>query len=578
MKFLLSVRGPAVIRITGISLFLFVFAMIGFGDMDHSMLLQNYEGSKTCTQCHDGKVEDVMDSVHYTWRTENDKIAFPGGGSHGMIDRFCSLVGCNAIVNWTGDFGGHKDSTACGKCHISTMQPFPDMETGQYTQAQKESIDCLICHATKYDSNGDGVYDNPEYAGARTLQTDANGMKYWYQDRSLETARTVGSPVTAEACYRCHEHGQADPAYKRGTPFEPEHDVHAAMGMKCTDCHQVQQHKIARGSRVSDMHAWELQDVEVDCSNCHTDPHENSSLNNHTDFIACETCHIPFTSGVARRVWASVYGMTEGPESNIPQLDPNTGMYEPYSDYQETYNQRPSYRWFNGNASMLAEPVHDPSAWNFQPATKETPNAKIYPFRFTVSGMVMDRKGVSMDPEYSPNFTMAAAMEGMSEMLISSGFMRPEGLSEVEKQVLTNFPNLLAFDKEHYLKTGNVNDAVSIGLARMGMLFQGQNPAAMSIEELIGAGQQMWSGSATGLDLPDNPADPTYIQDMDPTTVTGSFISLNHAIKKDGALNCMDCHTHNSVLDFRALHYTEERANQLKSLFGTPVWNWELYQ
>ena len=81
MKFLLSVRGPAVIRITGISLFLFVFAMIGFGDMDHSMLLQNYEGSKTCTQCHDGKVEDVMDSVHYTWRTENDKIAFPGGGS-----------------------------------------------------------------------------------------------------------------------------------------------------------------------------------------------------------------------------------------------------------------------------------------------------------------------------------------------------------------------------------------------------------------------------------------------------------------------------------------------------------------
>ena len=53
--------------------------------------------------------------------------------------------------------------------------------------------------------------------------------------------------------------------YKRGTPFNPEHDVHAAAGVTCTDCHKVDHHKIARGSRVTDMHAWERQNVEVDC-------------------------------------------------------------------------------------------------------------------------------------------------------------------------------------------------------------------------------------------------------------------------------------------------------------------------
>ncbi|MBN2328966.1 MAG: hypothetical protein JXR73_17635 [Candidatus Omnitrophica bacterium] len=548
-----------------------------FSEMNHSFL-QQYEGSKTCAQCHGEKIDEVMDSVHYAWRTPNDKIGFPGGGSHGMIDRFCALVGSNAIVNFTGDFGGHTVSSSCGKCHISTMLPFPDPQTGEYTQTQRDSIDCLICHAEKYDMNGDGVYDEPEYAGKRTLMTDENGMRYWHQDRSLETARTVGSAVTAEACYRCHEHGQADPSYKRGTPFEPEHDVHAAAGMNCTRCHEVEDHKIARGSRVSDMHAWERQDVEVDCTNCHNAPHDESAYNMHTSFIACETCHIPYISGVARRVWTSTYGVTEGPEANIPQLDPETGMYEPYSDFLGTYDQRPSYRWFNGNSSMLAEPVHDPAAWDFQPATKETPNAKIYPFRKTVSGMVMDRKGIGMDPEFDPSFTMKAALEAMTDNLIAFGFMRPEGLTEAEKQVLANFPNLLAFDKEHYLHTGQVDEAVSIGLAKQGLMFQGQNPAAMTTEELIAIGSQMWSGSSTGLDLPDNPADPTYVDDMDPTTVTGSFISLNHAIKREGALTCENCHSSQSVLNFKALHFSDERARELMSMFdSSQVDEWNLY-
>ncbi len=545
------------------------------GSMHAGRFAAGYAGSASCVKCHPGKQDEVMDTVHYTWRTPNPKLGFPGGGSHGMIDRFCALVGSSAMVNYFADLGAHKGSAACGKCHIGQDLPFPSPATGQFTQTQKDGLDCLICHATEgnYDMTGDGIYDEQDAeATHRALKTDAQtGRRYWFQDRSLRAAESVGKPVSVAACLRCHEHGQAAPDYKRGTPYKPEHDVHAQAGLLCTDCHSVKSHKMARGSRVSDMHGWERQDVEVDCANCHgAAPHKDPQLapyNNHTSSIACETCHIPLTSGASRRIWASTYGVTTGPEASIPMLDPDTGVYEPYSIYSADYTSRPAYRWFNGSVSMLAEPMNDASAWDFRIASKETPGAKIYPFRPIINGMVMDRRGFGYDPNYNPQFTMAAAMDKMAAPMKMMGFMRPEGLNAKERAVLSQFPNLLSFDKEHYVHTGNVKEAVNIGLARLGLMMSGQDPWSPTTSALNDMGAGMWSGDILGLDLPNNPADPTYNPAADPTQVTGSFISLSHAVKRKGALTCQDCHSANSVLDFKALSYTPARIERLRTLF-----------
>ena len=125
-----------------------------------------------------------------------------------------------------------------------------------------------------------------------------------------------------------------------------------------------------------------------------------------------------------------------------------TGVYEPYSVYSQEYNLRPAYRWFNGNSSMLAEPIHDVNAWDSRVATKQTAGAKIYPFRPIVSGMVLDRRGFGYDPNFSTNFTMLAAMDAMAGPLKQMGFMRPEGLTPQERAVLAQYPNLLNFDIE----------------------------------------------------------------------------------------------------------------------------------
>jgi octaheme c-type cytochrome (tetrathionate reductase family) len=540
----------------------------------------DFKGSASCAECHPNQIGDVMDSAHYTWRTPNPNLAYPGGGSHGMLDRFCALVGSSAMINYYADLGQHKGSSACGKCHIGDGLPFPSPNTGQYTQQQKDGLDCLLCHAQKgkYDMNADGVYDEHDVeATHRALKVDSQtGRRSWFSDKSLLAAESVGGRVQTEACLRCHEHGQADPSYKRGTPFTPVHDAHAAGGLTCTDCHKAKDHKIARGSRVTDMHAWERPEVEVDCVRCHgSRPHpewpDNPALrpyNDHASFIACETCHIPWTSGASRRIWYSTYGVTNGSESQIPLLDPDTGVYEPYSVYQQDYKSRPVYRWFNGNVSMLAEPLHDANAWDFRPAAKTTPGAKIYPFRHIVNGMVMDRRGFGYDPNFNQQFTMAAAMDAMAGPMKMMGFMRPEGLTERERATLSQFPNLLSFDKETYVKTGDVKEAVNVGLGRLGMLMGGQDAWGMTPAQLSAVGSNFWSGDLLGLDLPNNPMDPNFIPNGDPTRVTGSFISLSHAIQRHG-LKCLDCHSTTSVLDFPSLGYTPVQSDRIKTMLTT---------
>lgn len=535
----------------------------------------NFTGSAACLECHPNQASEVMGSVHYTWRTTNSHLAYPGGGSHGMIDRFCALVGASSMVNYYADLGGHKSSSACGKCHVADGLPFPDPATGRYTQTQTNGLDCLICHASagNYDMNGDSLYNGTDAdASHRVLTTNSvSGRRAWFQDRSLRAAESVGQSVGAAQCLRCHEHGQAAADYKRGTPFDSQHDVHAAAGIKCTDCHKVDNHKIARGSRVTDMHAWERQNVEVTCINCHsaTKPHTTPALamyNEHLSSIACETCHIPWTSGAVRRIWGPTFGITNGPEASVPTWDPTTGTYEPYSVYSGEYNLRPIYRWFNGNESMLAEPLNDANAWDSRVATKATPAAKIYPFRSIINGMIMDRRGFGYDPNFNTNFTMLAALDAMAGPLKQMGFMRPTGLTPQERAAMAQYPNLLNFDEETYFHSGNIRESINVGLGKLGLMMSGQDSFGVPPDMLTAIGSNFWSGEVLGLDLPNNPMDPTFDPLAPPTEPTGSFISLSHAIKRNGALRCSDCHSTSGVMDFRALSYSDSQIAFLQTV------------
>ena len=92
------------------------------------------------------------------------------------------------------------------------------------------------------------------------------------------------------------------------------------------------------------------------------------------------------------------------------------------------------------------------------------------------------------------------------------GFMRPSGLNPQERAVLAQYPNLLNFDKETYVRTGNIQEAVNVGLGRLGLMMGGQDAWGAPPEMLSAVGSNFWSGDVLGLDLPNNPYDPHTIQ------------------------------------------------------------------
>ena len=44
-------------------------ASAGYAQPDHSMFIQNYEGAKTCEQCHAGSIAELQQTVHYKFES-----------------------------------------------------------------------------------------------------------------------------------------------------------------------------------------------------------------------------------------------------------------------------------------------------------------------------------------------------------------------------------------------------------------------------------------------------------------------------------------------------------------------------
>ncbi len=233
-----------------------------------------------CSVCHAGKVDEVKNSVHFTIQAPNQRILFPGGGAHGMLDRACGLPGTSGLINYTSDVNLGE----CAKCHTGRYLPvmegafassFAQMNLpnpqAQAKQLVDSGIDCLVCHADVYtavpegastiagyarpgdespvpegyaraarddtDFNHDGMPDllldttgNGEANAPLMLDSDGDGQPdtYWptvAQDRS--PAAVLSTQRTSEhSCLRCHEHART--GYKRGTLYMDGFDVHAS--------------------------------------------------------------------------------------------------------------------------------------------------------------------------------------------------------------------------------------------------------------------------------------------------------------------------------------------------------------
>ncbi len=588
--------------------------------------IRRYEGPKTCLQCHatiriqhgDGThatldtLNDLVNSVHFKFQTEAGGFSTYGydgrqvnSGAHkipvGKINRACGIPGSFSWTGWAALIASRPEaqqdairlrSEGCGQCHIGgNYQPATEkmMPIGDVPNDAKEGIDCLICHATEYDMN------------QRYVIKDHQGLR-WNQDRSLRSALTVGT-IDSDTCLRCHQHNMGGDTYqhnvaaqslgyinqrllhhgaKRGNPFSPQDDVHAAAGMECTDCHVPEGHRIPRGRKGVDLVANDLPNKEVTCESCHTSaPHHQSRdkalLNGHVARLACETCHIKelTADNVVLRDWVhSTWNAKEG-------------IFEPTDIYRSgAAGKGFTFLWFNGNGTFLANALgnHPDKTLNYNPLMQQVARITDPDIIATVRTKATELK--QQYPEIDVDAYVTAATEPLSqlnpELLVQREVMIATNLSAAMNQgesriypfklfnamMYEDMSNqgafgamILPFDYARYYETGDSAAAVKVAIADPIIQRMYQEPFKRYMMDEFMAYFGIMDGWKTIYPLVNNQlvnVEAHWMRQM-------GTLMVNHGIQRQGHA-CIACHAPNGIMNFAQLGYSPERVAELEQI------------
>jgi hypothetical protein len=545
--------------------------------------ITSYDGPSTCLSCHRtikvkdaisgservvDTLENVLTSSHYRFFTMRHPNVWGFNGEladnfpMGKIDRPCPKPGSFAFTAWAEQVtlkDGRVLSEGCGQCHIGGQYqaPLGELAPGYRTLAREsDAIDCLICHARAYDMN------------RKQVVRDENGLTRWEQDRSLRAALSVGK-TTAQTCLRCHQHNlggdvyvdKADPSFmeslrnpgherprvlhpgtKRGTPYSPSWDVHAAAGLACTECHATEGHFIARGQHTSTMMANDLPDVEVSCEKCHeASPHtgrgaEGAALDRHVARVACQTCHIP--SLVADNATMRDFA--------VPKFEENPGIYIYTDEVKETQPGKGIvYAWWNGDGSFLGNPIGD------------NPNgAGLYSFY-----RVQHRWPEFAAYDYAAWYERV--MRPISRRKPSKLYAMKlyNGRQHIDLANIGPFGGMFVpYNLPTYFTTGDPGKAGQRELEKpmMGMMYGWMFKFCLMDKFMRLFGVDGWNTKSY--------ADVRAGRNVEPRWIpTDPLMEISHAIRKTGALTCSSCHGPSSVLDWTALGYRKEEIASLST-------------
>jgi octaheme c-type cytochrome (tetrathionate reductase family) len=330
------------------------------------------EVTRTCLGCHVKAASQIHQTKHWNWELINPDTGQKLGKKH-VLNNYC----ISAIPNME----------TCSDCHISHEWSSQEFDFGS-----EDNVDCLICHDTT------GIYRKGK------LPEDHPGIDL------TEIAQNVG-PTSRRNCGLCHfsggggeavKHGDLDPSLDEPDAFLDVHMDAEGLDFACSTCHSGDQHGV-RGSRytptASDTHGIDFpghdDQSRASCPSCHgTTPHPDGTsakLNDHTDRLACQTCHIPaFSRGdYATKTWWDW--------STSGRMDADgKPFHEEDDDGNETYNSKkgnfkweyevvPEYVWFNGRVeyTLLDTPI-DPTRIvriNSFSGAADDPNARIWPVK-----------------------------------------------------------------------------------------------------------------------------------------------------------------------------------------------------
>jgi hypothetical protein len=600
--------------------------------------IRTYEGPATCLTCHetmqvqhaDGALEtvdtlgDIVNSVHFKFQSSDSggfstvgydgrQVNAPGSRPIpvGKINRACGIPGSFSWTGWAAlvESRPHTQpdaamseqsddqivvrSEGCGQCHIGgNYHPATEkmMPVGDVPDTAKQGIDCLICHSAEYDMN------------QRYVMEDKHGTR-WNQDRSMRAALAVGQ-VRNENCLNCHQHNMGGDAYlhnvaaqslgerhqrilhtgaKRGNPFSPEHDAHAAANIQCTDCHVPQGHKIPRGTMGVDLVATDLPGREVTCESCHSKAPHNASehralLNGHIARIACETCHIKKLedNNVVLRDWVH------------PTWNAEEGLWE-FTDVYRSGEPGKGilYLWFNGNGTFLANalgsnPEGDGSYNPLMNQIAEITNPEVIAAVRAKAEELAQRY-----PDIDVEQYVKAATQPLSQLSPEMLEKRKRMIEDNLRAAMENGESkiypfkpfnammyedmanqgpfgamILPFDYATYYETGDSLAAAKAATRDPIVQRMYQEPFKRYMMDEFMSYFGVEGGWRTEFPIkPDGSTpniEPHWMRQM-------GTLMVNHGIERQGH-TCLDCHSPDGILDYAALGYPPERVKALQSM------------
>ena len=350
------------------------------------------EVTKACLACHNTAGHQVMKSIHWTWEA-NSPTTGKKLGKKWAANNFCGSIISN--------------ETRCTSCHAGYGWKDKD-----YDFTDQNNVDCLACHDTTgtYKKFGTDA-GHPLYADREFEPMEGPPGKKQFKAPDLsKIAQHVGQPGRGN-CGACHFNGGGGDAVKHGdldsslkNPSR-ELDVHMAKdgaNMVCSDCHTFNAHQPS-GSRYAatskDKHGLDLPKDDhnhATCESCHGfTPHKEAKINNHTNKVACQTCHIPefARGGIATKMWWDWSTAGKMDANGKPLFIKDDHGHLKYSaakgDFAYGENVRPEYKWYNGVVHQIAitdklDGLLDAKGvleLNRVEGSAKDPNARIWPFK-----------------------------------------------------------------------------------------------------------------------------------------------------------------------------------------------------
>ncbi len=356
------------------------------------------EVTEACLKCHNKAGDQFIRNKHWTWSFHNPKTGQQLGKRY-LVNNFCT--------NAAGNEG------MCAQCHAG----FGLKDSRTYDFSNQKNIDCLVCH----DSTGT-YYKLPPTRGNKACAVLFEGKPAIDWTRVAQSVALPGR----NNCGACHFYGGGGDNVKHGdlssALFKPSRDVDVHMGedgenFACVICHVGEGHQWA-GSRYAPI-AKDTQGKAkpglprqtATCESCHGDqPHGDLGLmgiklNDHTDRVACPTCHVPSFArgGVATKVewdWRTAGRTRNGvgyrEEGYVQGNGESRHTYKSIKgSFKYAENVVPEYRWFNG--TEIYTTVHtkfDPSKpveINHLEGSGGDPGSRIWPFKRMVTYQPYDK-------------------------------------------------------------------------------------------------------------------------------------------------------------------------------------------